>query len=1170
LEILRAKQVTRYPVGEWYLGALMTLGNKENPERLSQAAHSLRELLENIPKWNGIEIEDVNKTAYADSRSRVFRALTKCKNGDFSKGWKGEITPQLEELMADLEAYAKLNAGPGRQATTAQGIAKSNPLYEHTAEERQKTLIRELKKCGESFQNFAHHNYSSDREDAFLAALAKAEKLLVDIFNPSAVEVQLAIREVVKKDPDTLEKKNLDEIFALLDKRESDYDFFFRNLLGPKWVKPLDERGYFNRPPAVKAAGDGLVQLGPWPPLLYLVRVAGLAPEQAIAICRKIPLTDNSRVYAEILNITLAVPDVEMSTALADKINEGIETKYHLLGDGYHKLVARWASSDATTGAALDLVAKLLRFQPDPRQEEKRMRRETETTAWDTVLEPKPPFDLWEYHRVLSEGVIPLARRVPLETSLVLIDTLIHFLDLKVHNPERAIDEQKGDDYSSIWCKRVDGPIGEYVEPDEALIHAVTNACEECGRRNDPDLAGKIDAALKKSGWKIFERIRLHLYAKFPTLFQQQMRDEILSFPGYADDDYGRERAEMIREACRHFGASLLTPEEYNRIVEAILSGPDKEEFREHLGENFTEERFAGRRYWLHRQQLWPFESILHGVALLRFNEANGAVTEAASIDGYSPIDMGGVREITSASPTPTDELGAKSDDELIRFLNEWDRTSRDQGQWWVTIDREGLAGAFAKCVANQPDRFANWSEQWKKITRPIFLRAAVDAATMQIQAKNFRGLEGWFHLCHAVLAKDIPLDVDPKELSDESDTKPRWERVRYGVQAFAEACLMVDSGFPAPATPALAGIVKALCLGPDTTLDRGESIFRENGDPLGTVINNIRGRSLSRLADLVIWLRKNGTAEQAREAQKFVTAVLEQRFAGHPPLTDPERAYLAVFYGRLWHVDEEWAKAKFAQIFPTEPVDSWVATFGSYLRYSRAAGWLYDLIKGHYRLALDRIEMLREEEKKGNFSRDSALSALGQHLFLFYLWGRFPLEGDGSLLNQLLALETPKELGALLRNAGAILKNSPGMEPEVLARAAKFLEGRIAAAEARPPGETRKEFGGFYSWLNNDQFPAEWRLTMFLRILNLQNASDASSLYVDCLSSMLAGNVALVVECFSKLTERAKEPNFYIQADEGRAILTAGFASTDPKIVRNAETARENLVAAGRAEFLD
>ena len=48
-DALRSKETEKYPLSQWYLGALYALDNHYNPDRIAQAAHSLRELIEKLP-----------------------------------------------------------------------------------------------------------------------------------------------------------------------------------------------------------------------------------------------------------------------------------------------------------------------------------------------------------------------------------------------------------------------------------------------------------------------------------------------------------------------------------------------------------------------------------------------------------------------------------------------------------------------------------------------------------------------------------------------------------------------------------------------------------------------------------------------------------------------------------------------------------------------------------------------------------------------------------------------------------------------------------------------------------------------------------------------------------------------------------------------------------------
>ena len=47
-EALKDTEAEKLPLSQWYLGALYALDNPYNPDRVSQAAQSLRELLEKL------------------------------------------------------------------------------------------------------------------------------------------------------------------------------------------------------------------------------------------------------------------------------------------------------------------------------------------------------------------------------------------------------------------------------------------------------------------------------------------------------------------------------------------------------------------------------------------------------------------------------------------------------------------------------------------------------------------------------------------------------------------------------------------------------------------------------------------------------------------------------------------------------------------------------------------------------------------------------------------------------------------------------------------------------------------------------------------------------------------------------------------------------------------
>ena len=91
LEALRDKETEEYPLSNWYLGALYALDNHYNPDRISQAAQSLRELLEKLPRarsGNGWprQSASISKKCDANYTNRFSKDKKRYKGE-----WKGKI-----------------------------------------------------------------------------------------------------------------------------------------------------------------------------------------------------------------------------------------------------------------------------------------------------------------------------------------------------------------------------------------------------------------------------------------------------------------------------------------------------------------------------------------------------------------------------------------------------------------------------------------------------------------------------------------------------------------------------------------------------------------------------------------------------------------------------------------------------------------------------------------------------------------------------------------------------------------------------------------------------------------------------------------------------------------------------------------------------------------------
>lgn len=72
IDILRTAKSQKYSLADWYLGAIYAVKNVYNPDRFSQAAQSLRELLEKLPRVF-IEVETLESASYfKDMRRNLY------------------------------------------------------------------------------------------------------------------------------------------------------------------------------------------------------------------------------------------------------------------------------------------------------------------------------------------------------------------------------------------------------------------------------------------------------------------------------------------------------------------------------------------------------------------------------------------------------------------------------------------------------------------------------------------------------------------------------------------------------------------------------------------------------------------------------------------------------------------------------------------------------------------------------------------------------------------------------------------------------------------------------------------------------------------------------------------------------------------------------------------
>ena len=1157
LGALQGKETEEYPLSKWYLGALYALENTHNPDRVSQAAQSLRELVEKLPRV--VQAMDAQGTAFdfAGMRHGIDARLSRDKERH-PEGWKDQvIDSHLDKTLQKVERYLEQNRQPTRKEQLQRAVTNLDPLLDQLdsgVREAKRQLLHDLWK---SLEGFAHHQRNPDIAE-FRECLRTLERAVFDLLAPITAQDQQEIQSILAL-PDRSEQ-DVERLLSLVERKGANFAFFFERVNDASWLPILRKKGYFAHPLKAEPVGDGRVSFPPWWPIHYLAKVSEAASDEVIELVLQLPEVDNPRVYNDILDIALRLPG-EQSAKLKPKVLEYAGMDYQFLTYRYAELLAHWTAEQQLT-AALNLAKALVQFAPDPDSESKQERRKENPKDWTTLLAPRPRFNQRDYQEILEKGVRPLAERDPYQAARLLVGATANMIRLQTHQED--LEKGKEEDGSEVWCRRLDEQEDGYHDPKETLVHTLTFACEQVFEKS-PESIASLDDVLRKQRWKISTRLRHHLYASHPNeQTKPWIREALLAHEDYDRWEYHYEFQQMIRCANEHFGAALLTQEERRQIFEAIQSGPSKTNFQDRMGEQFTEALFEQRQRHFHRMQLKPFAPVLFGEYAAYFQRLEAEADEQISDDAYSPVGKIEAGSISRRSPRSPEDLANLTDETLLAYINDWQEGYRDKSNWQVEITIEALAEAFQTVFKDSiiPDagRLRFWIDNRERIERPIYVRAMISAMQDQVKAKDFDTLDEWLTLCEWVLSHP---DQEHEEgygdkLSEESREHPHWHSARRAVGDFVGTCLEKDVDVPLFAREHLAELLDLLCTQFDWRLDKDKPVLLNRSDQLTEAINNTRSRALQSLVNFGFWLQRHDRKADVSE----ITTILEKRFAPETdhPLSLPERAMLGLQYQNIFNLDKAWATEHRGDFFPRDDLPAWIEAFDNFLRYNRPSKPVFEILRDDFELALRHAR--RQERLRGEL-----VDPLGRHVFAYYMWDVYPLKGETSLLERYYQETERAQWANVFDYVGRSLQNSgKSIDSAFKDRTIQFVAWRLEAGEPT-------ELEHFASWLEAECLDPDWRLDTYSRILNVVQSKGMR--FFDALitlETLLPDHTAKVVECFAKMTDAALKSDalYMIQSDQAKTILKAGLESSDESARNDAERARENLLRGGRFDFLD
>jgi hypothetical protein len=932
--------------------------------------------------------------------------------------------------------------------------------------------------------------------------------------------------------------------------------YFFYKLENPLWIKPLWDKGFFRNPPKPIPVGDGGLQIPIWPESQYLARMAKLLPKDVVEIAAKIH-TDNSNVLEDITDIALVIDSPELSKKLFPQVVSFLENKFAHWRSSQKvgKLIIHWAQGGAVT-EALELIEKIIWINADPKKEEKEAERKEDPTAFFTHLEPYSPFGVHVYKKFLTEDVQQLVAILPWEMIKILIRTLEEAIRLSYFEPDKPIPY----DASDFWCQHLkDEDIYEH-NVKTFLGHALTNACELLLKKT-PESMGELDKILRSQRWYFFARLRWYLCAQFPSISKNIIREGAIGYDGYSNGVYGFEFASMLQTGSK---LNFFTDDELREIFQKIEQGPDIERYKERFGNNVSDEQVQNRKEHFFVSQLFPFAFVLPKFPDI-FNRYKAYVLKYGEpqLSNYVKFRSGPAKFVPDVSPITAEELKAKSNEEILNFLNNWKPLSKRED--FSEPNAPGLAKAFTNVLKEQPDRFLQLADRMT-ISNPTCLRDFLYFLVERAKQKQSLPWEKVVCLCEWTVTQQSRQSDSDKE--DWRSGEPDYTTCRQSVASLLQhGSYDYSDSISWNLRSRVFSVIRKLCTEFDNRL---ESNFYGT-DFLTEAINSVRGEAAHALIDHALWIKRHlGLQNHAIEGMPEIQLLVEERLNPVNELSFAIHSVFGLLVPALCYLDKDWFISIKNLIFPAETNshERWFAAWKTFVTWNHPNGPVFSILINEYKIAISGLNQLREDEE----SRASSIEALGRHLITFYWWGLFPLSGEHSLLEQYIQKASFKERAHVMNYVGQVLGNSKELPQEIGARLMEYWQARFNTIKReQKPEEFSEELFGFVWWFKSGKLETSWCLKQLKALLEYAPEVHETYFLLEDLARVAPAYPIETVVCVQLLVNKISRDRYvFLDSKYVKVILNAALVSNFDEAKTIAESTQDTLLRLGRFEYKD
>lgn len=967
-----------------------------------------------------------------------------------------------------------------------------------------------------------------------------------------------------------IERNIIDEVVKILYGREgsTEYAYFFNQLSKPDWINPLNELGYFKRPPSADSKPFY------WAESKYLLRMlehesgseSGEIADQVAAIAAELPPTANESVHEDFTQAAMKMPPHLADQWALKEIAwlRGQPKLYRSLAHYLGQLI-EYLAANGFADTALSLAVELLAISVDPKLFDKLAEEEAnppddEELFFPYTPEPQIKFEEYTYEEILSKRIPGLVKFHGMATFRALCDLL-----------DDAITYSRRPDEDSDYS-RFARPT---IEDDENDVHidvkyALTGALRDSAMSIIESDLSMVHTVLdhldsdKLKRWSYFQRLALYLVKRSPNASADLISQYLVNRDLF--DSYHCE-IEYWDLAKARFGD--LSNSDQTTIIDWML-GSEKEQ-QQSIGERYKEwhkeeasnEQMIDFMHEWFRDTFVPIKEFLPQNLQKRFVEAEAKMGPWQSPDSLPGQVSGGW--VGPTSPVSRDEISDLSVEELIDFLHFW-----EPSEGWMSSSRDGLARLLSVVVGAEPDKYSPEIKTFiaeKAPLHPVYIRGFIEGFFAAAKDDRYLDWEKVLLLCRWIMDQDreFPKSIPTTESIDDLEERD-WGYTRRRVAALLEQGLREkeNAGIAFEMRDMVWSILKDLAGDPDPDSER--EIDKESwGDPADLAINSVRGEAMHSIMFYIMWtLRHTNNPKESKVSN--ITLEAFELFDYHLDLEAETSLAIRSVFGRwlpyLITWDSSWVKKHRSAILPTDPKlqDYWDAVWGTYLKYNRPYDNVYPVLEEQYKRAFSRIGQISST----GLSVDERLV---EHLVLYYARGIIDLE-TGGLISTLFNEGSEDMRAHAIYFLGHTIDGTASTE--VINRLSKLWDWRIAIIEANESiSENTRELENFGWWISSGQFSPEWSVNNLLGVQAHGVKAYADKETLSKLSEYAGDYPLEVVKVFSTLVEG--EPEYwemYSWLEPGKKLLQRAIDSENVEAINAAITLVNKLVSMGHLSY--